>query len=473
MIHDRRLSADSPALVRRITRDGGRRALHRTPPPDYYVSTAGSDTAGDGTEAAPWASLSKALASVPSAGGVRVGVAPGTYAENTSALGYLYVPNDFDAPVTVERWGVGEVVLTNVSGSYCVRFEGATNVRLRGLTVRPATTTNGAVTLRGACSGVALSECVVEANSSLGSVYADATFSGDAEFTDCEYRPKAGYASAHRCYYHTAGSGRTSTVTHRRCEGTGSHASSAALAVLAQAADANPTTRVVGGSWSNALSYAVHQMGGALYVSGGATITATDTPALVFGRDGVAAYPTTGSVVDSTVHSATSHSVLIGRLTEGVECRRNAVPGGDYGVVVKECAGAVVADNEVSGTTDAGVYVKAATGPTITGNDVAAAEGYCVRVLGNLADTGNQCEDVTLTGNTLTATGSAYCLEWGDAAEDAGGGVCDANTYDHSASSGNVGTVRGTAGITTLAGLQAAWSGYDTPGNDANSTVIA
>jgi hypothetical protein len=50
----------------------------------YYVATDGSDTTGDGSAGAPYATLGHALSSLPAAGGDTVVVRDGTYQGTTT-----------------------------------------------------------------------------------------------------------------------------------------------------------------------------------------------------------------------------------------------------------------------------------------------------------------------------------------------------------------------------------------------------
>lgn len=73
---------------------------HRT----VYVSTAGSDSVGDGTEANPYATITKALSTIPknlNGFSATVNVAAGTYSEN----------------VTIQHFGNGVLAITGASGA--------------------------------------------------------------------------------------------------------------------------------------------------------------------------------------------------------------------------------------------------------------------------------------------------------------------------------------------------------------------
>lgn len=74
----------------------------------------------------------------------------------------------------------------------------------------------------------------------------------------------------------------------------------------------------------------------------------------------------------------------------------------------------------------------------------------------------------TITGNTFNQAGDKV-FDWATA-NDGNNNAVDSNVY-RLTSGATVGDVRGTAGITTLAGLQAAWAGYTNATNDANSAV--
>ncbi len=95
---------------------------------DRYVSTAGSDTTGDGTSGNPWKTLNKADAS--SVNGDVVNVAGGTYIEdNASTHGWIAskaLTWNANGTVTVRGTGTTSVTVLFVQGSGTTSFNGFT-----------------------------------------------------------------------------------------------------------------------------------------------------------------------------------------------------------------------------------------------------------------------------------------------------------------------------------------------------------
>jgi len=190
--------------------------------------------------------------------------------------------------------------------------------------------------------------------------------------------------------------------------------------------------------------------------------------ALQLGQDGVAIGTIAGIVRNCTV-SGNNHVVLMGGDCAGMVAQDNTINAGSgaYGVVLKECDGNTVSGNSITGGSVAGIYCKGAKNATITGNAITAAQANLMQIIVNSA-TGNKCQNITFTGNTLTASGTAKLLSWGNSDNDLGGGVCDYNTYVVGVN--KYGLVRADTDVQSLAELQAAWTGYDVAGNDTHST---
>jgi len=235
------------------------------------------------------------------------------------------------------------------------------------------------------------------------------------------------------------------------------------------------TIAITGGSITGGTNCGIDANGAAITVTSCLITNNSATHAAMFGVDGTAGNTTTGSITNCTILRSTAlagHALLIGAGCSGfIADTITAIQAYDYAVVVKECAGAIVRNCGLTGgstvAANAALYFKAATGASATNNTLVTGANFGVRVL--KGDTNNKSGTVTLTNNTLTTTGTAVALDWGDSTNDSGGGVCDFNSYNvHS--SGVIGNVRAALGITTLAGLIAAWSGYG-GSNDTHSTV--
>jgi hypothetical protein len=142
----------------------------------------------------------------------------------------------------------------------------------------------------------------------------------------------------------------------------------------------------------------------------------------------------------------------------------------DYALVIKQHTGTEVKNCVLVSGIGAALYTKAAISANCHNNNLTGANGYAFQLLYDPVG-GNKCQNVQLQNNQLSASGTGALLNWGtDAQDDNGGGVCDYNFY-HDGGSGHFGNVRGSRGITSLAGLQAAWAGYTNPTNDSHSQV--
>jgi hypothetical protein len=120
--------------------------------PAYYVSKSGNDTTGDGTKPNPWLTISKALTTVPIAGGCYILVGAGTYAENTVGLGYLRIGRVFTNPVTVESESRARDVIIrgSASATYSIHFELTTaKLKFKNIDFTPQTITRAIVLMRG------------------------------------------------------------------------------------------------------------------------------------------------------------------------------------------------------------------------------------------------------------------------------------------------------------------------------------
>lgn len=436
--------------------------------PSFYVATTGNDTTGNGSSAAPWKTITKAIATVPDIA-CNVFVAAGTYAENTSGLNYLFITRNFTYPVTLRA--SGSVTITdNGSVTYCVRISTGANLRFDGFTIEPSGTNNQGTIAVFAGAALDLANCVVKTVNQC--VFCNVTGAATIRLAGCSLVARVGAPATIRGCFLRAGNGGNITAVLSNCVMTmvSAVASSAGIdAALTHAAGLLSLT-ISGGSYSNTGGYCVFADGASVSISN-ATIQSVSAPALVLGEDTAGTYTTTGSVENCTISCVSSHACLIGGMCNGVAVTGNHITGGDHGLVFKECDNCFAVGNTLIGGTLSAAYFKAAVGCSIISNVIDGAAAAIVLLALN-ADTGNKSQNCTLTDNFITPHGAADCLLWNDATQDAGGGVCDRNVYDISDTTGDIGTVRATANIGDLLTLQGAWSGYDVSGNDANSTVI-
>jgi hypothetical protein len=214
-----------------------------------------------------------------------------------------------------------------------------------------------------------------------------------------------------------------------------------------------------------------------LSFTGGSISNTGATHCALFGVDGeVGGLATTVTITGTRIVHRTDvagHGLILGDGCTGCVVDGVYVPAGyDHGIVLKECNTNEV-KNSIShagaGTaTSAALYCKAAVNANCHNNRLYAAQGFAFRLL--VGGTGNKCQNVTFKNNTLFGSGAGRLFQWGTAADDAGGGVCDYNIYKPGGS-GKFGIVWADNDVQTLAELRNAWNGYDVAGNDANSRL--
>lgn len=418
--------------------------------PDYYVAKTGNDSTGDGSKAKPWLTIDKAALSVPISGNVVVAIGPGTYQENTAALGYLRLRRTFLDWVTFEsESGVAsDVIIQGASGTtFNILIDTvATKYRFRNVTIKSRTAAIPAALRVSSCTDLQFINCAIVAVSDTTTRYglslAPATASVISNVTISS------------CTFTYEGSDKATGIQLSRTN----------AAMTLDAISVNSCVFVT--------SEETLWMRGAtnVAVSDCTFVTTSTAHNVQLGEDGTYTIAASGTIQRCVFSGGTGHSLLIGGGTSGLIAQDNTIAGGDWGIVIKECDGAIVRRNTVTGGTAGAAYCKAATNASLTANTLSAAAGVVFQV-GYNSTTSNKCQNITLTNNSLTATALASIFDWGDGTDDAGGGVCDYNTYSDQ-SSGNFGAVRADASVADLAELIAAWSGYDVANNDTHSVSI-
>lgn len=438
---------------------------------DFYVNgETGSDATGNGTLDAPWATIHQALTSVPDMAACMIHVAAGTYVED-SGNGYLDIHRMFLDWVTVRA--DGEVIVTDTgTGDFSVRFRGCQKVEFDGVVFAPTVIPpTGTIDVSGADTSLRLVKCTVYSrNAGLYYSYPHANVSVNLD--SCTFLPAAGVSGTAQAVFCKPGNNGGIMLTLLNCTMVGQSArpSEATVDLGNVAGGINQTVEILvdGGAFTGTNNYALHCAGGNLIVNGG-TFSSAGAPALVWGMDGPTDLITTGKGSNFTATSRNSHALMVGQGTRNIAISYATINAGDYGIVC-EGDGNTFDHVRVNPGTLSAVLLKGCSNVSVT---------YCTLIASR---SGQACVDmvlldnkrvshITLIDNVLAPISAADCLYWKDNTVDAGGGVCDRNAYDYSSSSGNVGDVRGVTDIISLAELQAAWSGYDVPGNDLNSTV--
>lgn len=440
-----------------------------TPAATVYVATTGNDSTGNGTIGTPWKTIDKALITITDQR-TTIKVSAGTYAENSSALNYLYLNRIFTNWITIEPLNVGDVVtLTdNASGSFVVRFVTGTKICFKNLVITQAgSNTQATVLLANGTVGKFVG-CTI--NTRNWCVFTTPTAAVSVAFVNCTLLKRTGEVGNITPIYLVPGSGGSVVAHILNCAITGQGAGATPAVYMSRTAAGSGNTLAISGGTISAANYAVHCHGGDLRLTN-VIVTGAGTPSVVFGTDAAATYPTSGAIIDSTVTSTTSHALLVGQQSSGVVVTGCTLNGGDFGLVMKEGSGAIVSACNITGGTDAGVYFKATVNATVRNCTINASAQRAVYLSVNPTD-GAKAQNCTLTDNVIIVTGAANIFNWLGSADDLGGGICNRNIYNIHSTTGNLGTVRSTNNIANLAALQAAWSGYDVANNDINSMVI-
>jgi parallel beta-helix repeat protein len=439
----------------------------------YYVRKTGNDTSGDGSDALPWLTISKALATVAIGGNHTINVGDGTYQEDTGGVGYLHLTRVFVAEVVVQsESGVasGVIIQGASSASFDIRCNGASNLTFRNVTLQPRLGTNtSAFKLIGGNStnlkfdGVRFINATGEA---LSIAVADATALNGLTLLNCAFSQ----TGANVVYGLRLQTLLTGTATNITISGSTFTMSGASTAFYLNRQLSNITITDTTASNTGA--------GTVARIDGVTTATVTNLTATSTGGAGgvpfiVGADAATGlassdiTISGSTFTAAASHGFLVGALVDGATISNIVVNGGDHGIVLKSCANVTVSNAIVRHNGGVGLYMKGATSSMIQDSTAVSFGGACI---GIDLSTATQTASGTYQRNRCSTRGAANVFAW-TAAADGGGNVVDSNTYSL-CGSGEFGVVLADADVQTFAELLAAWDGYGAGTNDENSRLM-
>lgn len=428
----------------------GARVRRRGVLADIYVATSGNDSTGTGSLTSPYATISKAL-SVATAGKV-IAVGAGAYAENTSASGRFQVTTNFASPVTIigATGSAADVVITGASDATIntIIQSGANNITFQNVTFGMRVNTNLYAIRLAQCSNIIFNNCIFAVKTNNGQIndgvrlQPSGAVAIGAAFNNCVFNCASGTDVARGAEVSWT-AGNTITVSFYNCAG-------------------------------NMPENCIYGNGGTFTVTNCAWVS-TATHCLRFGADSnTGGNATTATVTGCSITCGSpGHALLFGNGCSGCSASNNQINGGDYGLVLKEHTGSTVSNNTIAAGTAAAVYFKASNGGSVQNNTINVAKSGAIGCKLGAGDTADKNQNVVFAHNTvnLQTFSNTTVFAWGDSTADLGGGTCDANVYNISAAGGTLGTVRSTSGITNLAGLQGAWSGYTPSGNDTHSTV--
>jgi hypothetical protein len=417
---------------------------------------AGNDSTGDGSIGNPYKTLDKCVQTLALAGTHTINLKAGTYQENTSMLGYLALNRTFTGTVTIQPTDVGGVVV--VQGASHATY----NVR--------ETANNGTFVWN---------NIIFTARAGSTQAFSpDCAFSCAHTFNSCQFNADNA-AATYGVIYTSSSLASTHTMTYNSCSF--SHPNSGSGdAFQCIGGTLNTINMVMNNCTSTSAGEGVWLEGKALYVQvlgGNYSSTNSNNMALLIGRDSAPGggaqhgLNTTGSIVKgAVVINNAGHAFEIGDGVVNTLVTDCKFSGGNYGAVYKSPGtGNVCANNYFTGGTLGCMINKSINNSVVfSGNTFENSQAYCVINTDASAVAGS---NQIYRNNRFICTGTASVWNW-VAAKDTGGTIIDYNLYDIRGS-GNFGTIENTLGITTLAGLQAAWAGYTPSGNDTHSQIAA
>lgn len=416
----------------------------------YYVRKSGNDSTGDGSTGNPWLTLTKAMATMSTAGGHTLLIGDGDFAEDTSALGYWLIAKNFTAPVTIrgENYDANLVTIHGTSGTtYDTLISATTNniiFQSVSFVMRTNATANGAIRIAqgtnltfNSCNFIGLTASG-QHRYGLYMIESGASAISNVVFNGCWFITTSGGFSGSYGAFIAKGGGTISGISFNLCH-------------------------------MLATGYCLYATGGSdINVTGGDFHTAA-AATVAYGLDDVTNPKTiTGYIDGALISSNTSHACLIGAGASGVILRNSKVVGGDLGVVVKECVNAQILNNVIGDGTNGSLYFKGATGATASYNRIKnSVGGWCIRI--GQGDTGDKVANITVTHNVVISQVTSKIFQWAST-DDTGGGVVDYNIYQVDGS-GLFGLVRANASVATLPLLRTAWAGYGDGSNDSHSQL--
>lgn len=427
----------------------------RGPRPGTYVRKTGNDSTGDGSFANPWLTLTKAWAvakvSAPPGGVIYVGA--GTYAESKAANARYQPDWDFPSAVRVEsESGVAADVVIGGDPTGTT-YEIMLTARVRNLTFSKVTLKNqgaqgifiGNMSAGFAVNGLTFERCVWDMDTSVN--YPMLISGGAWTCTSLAFR----YCTM--TFSKVGGSGLALT--------TGGGALSGFVFTYNTLTTYGVALALKGFNGPNVSrnTFVLKDTGG------------TKT-GICFGAAGDTTYTAdygigqfTTNIVDASLGTY-SHVAGCGA-NHPVEWASNTITKGD--IFIKVNSGSIVNLNTMTGGW--GVELKHAMNVEVTANDIACPAQKCLSLPIDAA-VGNSSNG-SVTANTFRATGSGakcYSVSNGSDGNLGAGMVIDGNALVCSGG-GVIGDVRGTLGITTLAGLKAAWDSYGDGTNGEDDTL--
>jgi hypothetical protein len=420
----------------------------------YYVRKSGNDSTGDGSSGNPWLTVTKALLTIPTAAAHTLLVGDGIYAESSSGLHYLLVQRAQTVgawlTIAAENGSAGDVTLSGESSTtYQVRIDGSRYVRFEQIKFISSTNLT---------------------NIAAGTVTISGATANHISFVGCSITARSHAANkTYGVFGEVSGSNSWSDFTFEGCmvgqSGTG-------LATGVRLDRGSDTAALDGITLSDCrmtmINNPIEIFGAANVRVDGGDYLSTSGQAVEVGVNGDTGRTTTGTIRGVYAQSVSGHAVLVGAGCQGFTIQDCTILGGDSGLVLKECSGAAIEHNLITGGSNAALYFKGAASCTAQWNFIHNQAGGCALRLAKNDSSSTKSSAITVCANRICAgtTGSMFDIR--DASEVGAGCVIDRNRYG---CRGSWGSVYGTS-VSSLAGARAAWSGYGDGSNEQMSRNI-
>ena len=474
----------------------------------YFVAKTGNDGTGDGSSAAPWLTISKAYTTI--AAGVVVKIKAGTYQENTGGNGFLYINKAFAKRIRLEGYDLNAdsvIVMGATSSSNNTEIRtAATNTVFRKLTFTMRDTANYQSVWITYAQNVTFDSVVVinttRATSGGAGVYVHP--GGNSEsgannvynltFSGCTFSQTGTGTTALPFNVYGQYAGKLHTLSVLNCTASGiyrplyfsGHGSNIRVIGCASTSSAGTglyfdgfgypytmdSVTVTGGTFLGSSYGGNFKTGRNLWIDR-CTFYGGADGGVKIGIDGHTPTDTLrGYIKNCRISAASAHAFLIGSGAIGFLAQYDTVDNsrGCGGTVIKQCGSVVVTDCVFDNRGyPYGTYFKAARNSRVSNCTMTSSTGYAVYASYD-SETGGKNVADTLTNCTIISTGTAAMCSWGTEAQDIGENcVTDYNTYLHSGS--GTSSILGTGGLTTIAGIRTAWSGYSSfATNESHST---
>lgn len=437
-----------------------------------HVATTGNDTTGNGSLTAPYLTLTKAMTVAVAGDGILV--ANGVYSENSS--GQWIISKNLNSWLIIEPelGSVGDVVIKGTDGNFTSIFINEPSAFLKFRYLKFGSCVSGGGSFRigsytnnlyfdtcsfikytgdattglffspNTASNLTFKNCVFGSSNAAGNKGIWIDCNSTSSFTDTVFDHciiNGGNGSDSKGLYSTCINGGVTDITYDNCAFNGAFA--------IQAISCN------GFVFNNC--------------------TAEDTNngnCVQFGVDGTGTNNKTTTELNNFIItknlSYNGHTLLFG--VGCIDCVADNITiskSYDNGIVIKEAGTVEVKNSDVTGGGTSAIYIKGAINSNIHDNifRVVTGKGFQTQV----GSSGNKVQNWQFNNNTIYVSGTGKALSLGGDVDDAGGGICDYNTYQNNS---GLGSVRNDADVQSLAELRAAWADYDVTTNDSNSTII-